>query len=152
MEPEPFVITAEDAPSMPSPMGWDARILATGATTGGAFAVVENVLAPGAGPPVHRHLDEDELIRVLSGRLELRLGDEVHEVPAGAMFFIPRGAVHVFRNVADEPANLFVVFSPAGMERFFEGAVTASGPEQLREIAAAARMEILGPPIRPDDC
>ncbi len=145
--PQPFVVAPGDVPAMPSPMGWDARILATHATTGGAFTVIENVLEPHAGPPVHRHRNEDELIRVLSGHLRLRLGDELHEVPAGTMFFIPRGAVHVFQNVAQEPARLFVVFTPAGMERFFEGVATgAPDPARLRELADAAGMDVLGPP------
>jgi quercetin dioxygenase-like cupin family protein len=148
--PQPFVIAPDDVPATPSPMGWEARILATSATTGGAFTVIENVLEPAAGPPVHRHLAEDELIRVMSGRLRVRLEDDLHEVPAGGAFFIPRGAVHVFQNVADEAARLFVVFTPGGMERFFEGAATLpAGPpdtRRLKEIAATAGMEILGPP------
>jgi len=41
-------------------------------TTGGV-TVLESLVAPGEGPPLHVHVNEDEFIYVLEGRLRVRL-------------------------------------------------------------------------------
>jgi hypothetical protein len=47
------------------------------------------------------------------------------------------------------------MFAPAGMERFFEGhAALPPGPpdpEAYRRVAHAAGMEVVGPPMTPDE-
>jgi hypothetical protein len=58
-------------------------------------------------------------------------------------------------NVGDGPARLLVMFTPAGMERFFEGhAALPPGPpdpETYRRIARAAWMEVVGPRMTPGE-
>lgn len=122
---------------------------ATGESTGASLVLLENLTAPGGGPPPHIHTREDEFFFVLDGTFELRIGDELHALGAGGYAYVPRGTVHNFRNTADTPSRLLVGFTPAGMDRFFRDSgrpATDDGPappvdedEIARTMAAAAR-------------
>jgi quercetin dioxygenase-like cupin family protein len=100
-------------------VGDTMTLKATGATTGGRLALLENLTAPGGGPPPHVHTREDEFFFVLDGRFEVRIGEEVHNLSPGGYAYVPRGTVHNFRNVAETPSRILVGFTPAGMEGFF---------------------------------
>jgi quercetin dioxygenase-like cupin family protein len=92
---------------------------ATAETTAGRLVFLENLTAPGGGPPPHVHTREDEFFYVLDGTFEIRIGDEVHTVQPGGFAFVPRGTVHNFRNTSETPARILVGFSPGGIEGFF---------------------------------
>ncbi len=92
---------------------------ATGESTGGSLVLLENLTAPGGGPPPHIHTREDEFFYVLDGTFEVRIGDDLHALGPGGYAYVPRGTVHNFRNTADTPSRLLVGFTPAGMEGFF---------------------------------
>src|SRR5215210_2645739 len=77
---------------------------ATGASTGGSLVLLENLTAPGGGPPPHIHSREDEFWYVLDGTFEIRIGDEVHAVEPGGFAYAPRGTLHSFRNTAETPS------------------------------------------------
>lgn len=55
-------------------------------------------LAPGATAPAHRHPGE-EVIYVLEGTFEYRVGGRPVTVGAGGVLFIPAGVVHSATNV-----------------------------------------------------
>ena len=122
---------------------------ATGATTGGQLVLLENLTAPGGGPPPHIHTREDEFFYVLDGTFQIRIGDELHELEAGGFAFVPRGTVHNFRNAGHSPSRILVGFTPAGMEGFFRESgrsATDDGPappvdddEIARTMAAAPK-------------
>ena len=122
---------------------------ATGATTGGKLLLFENLTTPGGGPPPHVHTREDEFFFVLDGMFEIRVGDELHTLGAGGYAYVPRGAVHNFRNVAETASRILVGFTPAGMEGFFRESgrpATDDGPappvdddEIARTMAAAEK-------------
>jgi quercetin dioxygenase-like cupin family protein len=92
---------------------------ATAETTGGSLALLENLTAPGGGPPPHVHSREDEFFFVLDGTFEIRIGEEIHTLGAGGYAYVPRGTVHNFRNIAETASRILVGFTPAGMEGFF---------------------------------
>lgn len=66
-----------------------------------------DVAQQGAGAPLHYH-EEDELIVVLEGKLEVLLDDEVIEVGPGHTIAVPSGTPHGFK--ACELTTLFVFF------------------------------------------
>ena len=67
-------------------------------------------MEPGAVVPLHSHPHEQGGI-LISGKLELTIGEEVRQVEAGAMFLIPPNVLH--KAVAyDGPAVVLDVFSP----------------------------------------
>ena len=100
-------------------VGDTMTLKATGATTGGRLALLENLTAPGGGPPPHVHTGEDEFFFVLDGRFEVRIGEEVQVLGPGGFADVPRGTVHNFRNVVETASRILVGFTPAGMEGFF---------------------------------
>jgi uncharacterized RmlC-like cupin family protein len=59
-------------------VGDTMTLKATGQSTGGSLVLLENLTAPGGGPPPHIHTREDEFFYVLEGTFEIRIGDEVH--------------------------------------------------------------------------
>jgi quercetin dioxygenase-like cupin family protein len=92
---------------------------ATGERTGGQLVLLENLTAPGGGPPPHVHTREDEFFYVLDGTFEIRIGDDVHALGPGGFAYVRRGTVHNFRNTAGTPSRILVGFTPSGMEGFF---------------------------------
>ena len=93
--------------------------LATGEETNNAFFQFEAIVPAGGGPPPHIHSREDESFYVVSGGLEILLGDSTYQAKAGDFVFIPRGTVHRFKNLGGSTAVQLVTFVPAGMDRYF---------------------------------
>jgi mannose-6-phosphate isomerase-like protein (cupin superfamily) len=120
---------------------------ATGESTGGKLVLLENLTAPGGGPPPHIHSREDEFFFVLDGTFEIRIGDDVHPVGPGGFAYVRKGTVHNFRNTGETPSRILIGFTPAGMEGFFRESgqpATDDGPappldeEEIARTMAAA--------------
>jgi quercetin dioxygenase-like cupin family protein len=99
------------------PAGGPLTFKVRGAQTGGLLTAFENVVAPGDGPPLHTHANQDESSYVLDGRLRFRLGDERSDAPQGSFVFVPRGLAHCFQNVGESPARILVAFTPSEWRR-----------------------------------
>jgi quercetin dioxygenase-like cupin family protein len=128
-------------------VGDTMTLKATGESTGESLVLIENLTAPGGGPPPHIHTREDEFFYVLDGSFEIRIGDEVHAVGPGGFAYVPRGTVHNFRNTAEAPSRILVGFTPGGIEGFFQESgrpATDDGPappvdeEEIARTMAAA--------------
>jgi len=92
----------------------------SGRDTGGAYAIVEHPLRPGAlAAPPHTHACEDELSIVLEGEVGIQIGDDVYTAGPGAYIRKPRGVPHTFWNATGRPARLLEIISPAGFEGYF---------------------------------
>jgi quercetin dioxygenase-like cupin family protein len=92
--------------------------LVSGAETGGRFSIIDGVAAKGFEPPMHIHDQEDELYYVLSGTFRFTVGEQHVEAGAGQLVFLPRGVPHAF-TVDQTGARALMLFSPAGIERYF---------------------------------
>lgn len=158
-DPRAFVSGPGDGELIQSPLAGQMLLKARSERTGGHFALLENEVAPGAGPALHRHEHEDEMYYVLEGSFRFKFvdadGERIDRADAGSLVVIPRGTAHCFQHVGAEPGRFLVMFTPAGMERYFEGqARLAPGSMQSdehRAIAAANGMEVLGPPLAISD-
>ena len=106
-------------------------VLASAASTGGAFCIVEE-LSP-LDTPLHAHEREDELFYVLEGQHEFRIGDERFRAGPGAVVFAPRTVPHAHRRLVPRTGRFLTMCSPAGFEGFY------------RELAAAERDGKIGP-------
>lgn len=146
-----FVVGPGAGAVIRGPVGGDTIIKARTETTAGSLTLLENIIPPRQGPPLHVHAREDESWYVLSGHLRFRADDALLDAPAGSFVFVPRGTRHCFQNIGDEDARILVLFTPSGMERFFEEhARLPAGPVDptvYRSIAAASWMEVAGPPL-----
>ncbi len=149
--PRAFVVPPDGGTTLRSPVGGVTLLKAATESTGGSFTLLENHVPPLAGPPRHVHAREDEMWFVLEGDLRFRADEEILHAAQGSFVFVPRGTEHCFQNVSDVVARVLVMFTPSGMERFFEGhAALPDGPvdpEAYRKIAHDAWMTVVGPPL-----
>jgi quercetin dioxygenase-like cupin family protein len=148
-----FIVGPGEGPTIANPAGGGLTYKARSEETEGALSVWESTAAPGEGPPLHRHTDEDELMYVLDGTVRFRLAEDEHVAAAGSLVFIPRGLPHTWQNAGDQPARILFLFTPGspGMERFFERSAELPDDTRLAEgfgaFAGDAGMEVLGPPL-----
>ena len=123
-----------DGKVLTNPIGGAMAVKVQDSDTADAYSVHDNTLPPGApGPRPHLHRDHEETFYVLEGKLHVRVGPRRRIVaPAGSFVVVPRGAVHRPSNPGREPTRVLLIFSPGGMDRFFEeaaeGRVPLAGP------------------------
>ncbi len=55
------------------------------------MSAVEFTAPRGFGPPLHAHLEEDEIMYVLDGEMRVDLGEESRVVTKGAVVSLPHG-------------------------------------------------------------
>lgn len=99
--------------------GWLLTFLATGADTGGQFALMEQVARKGSVPPRHIHHREDETFYVVEGEMTFFVGEETIKATPGTMVFAPRDVAHSFTIDSDQ-VRILVMVAPAGAEGFFK--------------------------------
>jgi quercetin dioxygenase-like cupin family protein len=125
---------------------------ADGATTGDAFVVAETTLPPGGFvPPLHLHREMAEVLYLLSGRLDLQVGDDRRTAGPGTFIGIPAGVAHTMTVAGDEPVKmLLIVSNPARALQMIDTLeqVFADGepdPETSGPLLAQIDMEMLAP-------
>ena len=87
--------------------------------TGGAFSVVEFLSQPGEGVGLHIHENEEELVYLLEGRIDVTLGEQSMTVETGACALLPRGIPHGFVNSGTSTSRLLAVLTPGRIDEFF---------------------------------
>lgn len=136
---------------MQGPAGGPLTFKVRGEQTGGSLTAFENVIALGDGPPLHLHRHEDEAWYVIEGQLRFGLDDRLAIAPAGSFVFVPRGIRHCFQNIGEGPARILVLFTPSGMEGFFDRFAVlpedANVPAAFRDIGREVGMDVVGPPL-----
>jgi quercetin dioxygenase-like cupin family protein len=74
---------------------------------------------PGQQNPPHYHPNCEELIYVLTGECDHRLGDATLHLEPGSLLRIPANAVHCARNTGWEPVRMIIVYSTADRQTVF---------------------------------
>ena len=148
------VIPPGDGISVENPAGGILTFKVLGEQSRESLTAADTAAAPGEGPPLHVHREQDELILLLDGAMRIRLGDSVVDAGPGSCVFIPRGTPHTWQNVGATPVRFFITITPAssGFEQFFLR--YAQLPEAERGHEAFARLgaetqalEVIGPPL-----
>jgi quercetin dioxygenase-like cupin family protein len=148
-----LVLAPGEGISVENPVGGILTFKSTSDETGGSLTALETIAAPGEGPPLHVH-EEDELIYTLDGELRVKLGDTLRTVPPRTFVFIPGGTPHAWQNIGADPARFFATIMPAAtaFEEFFMR--YAQLPPAERGLEAFARLaaetgafQIAGPPL-----
>lgn len=104
--------------------------LATGESTGGVFALVDERAVHGESVPLHRHPEDMEAFYVVEGEVEFFVDDRPGVVAGpGSFAHVPAGAVHGFR-VASESARYLILTTPHH-GAFYEAITLPSGPGGL---------------------
>jgi quercetin dioxygenase-like cupin family protein len=158
-----LTIAKADAPGARSVAvaGGAYTVLLTGSQTGGHYSLIDMLVPPGGGPPLHRH-DFEEMFAVLDGEIELTFRGETHRAGTGTVVNIPANAPHKFSNTSDRAAHLLCLCAPPGQEDFFlavgdplesrdspppplSEADKAERRARAQALAATYRTELLGP-------
>lgn len=89
------------------------------ADTAGKFSVVEFVAEPGEGVGVHTHANEEELVYLAAGQIEVTLGDRKMTVTEGTCAQLPRNIPHGFANTGQTVSRLLAILLPGQLDEFF---------------------------------
>lgn len=89
------------------------------ADTNGVFSVIQIISEPGEGAALHVHDNEDELVYLLQGEIEVTLGDQTMLAVPGVTALLPRGIAHGFTNVGDTPSIVIDTILPGSFDNYF---------------------------------
>jgi quercetin dioxygenase-like cupin family protein len=108
--------------------------------TAGAFCLLVDHPPPGWSLPPHLHHGTAETIHIVEGAFEVEMQGRRIPLTAGETVHVHADTVHATANVGDTEGRRVLVFSPAGMERFFleAGAPTADEPMDAAKALEAA--------------
>jgi quercetin dioxygenase-like cupin family protein len=139
--------------------------VSAGASDSG-LALVEFVAPRGFGPPLHAHLEEDELMYVLEGSIRVDLDDDESTiVTEGAAVTLPHGTPHTWQVVSDSARFLTINAGRrdgSSFDQFVAALGTPTDPDALPDpieidpghvaaVCAAHGINVLGPPPPPLD-
>jgi quercetin dioxygenase-like cupin family protein len=117
--------------------------------TGAAYTVLEFILNPGGGPPLHVHQREDELFYVVDGQCTVGTKEQSYPAPAGTIVRFPKGTPHFFRNEGSTPCTLLITAIPGGLDLYFAeiaAALAANQPETIPAINHKYKIDFSPPP------
>jgi mannose-6-phosphate isomerase-like protein (cupin superfamily) len=95
------------------------RVLQSAADTGGTAALLDLFIPANSGPPPHIHTREDEVYLIKRGTFQFFMDGICRQAGPGATFYMPKGHMHMFKNVANETGEQLLFVYPAGLEQFF---------------------------------
>ena len=78
----------------------------------GEFAGAAIVRSSGADGGLHRQPNHEELLVVIEGEGEFRVGDELRSVRPGDFVFVPRNAVHGIISTKDASIAFLAILTP----------------------------------------
>jgi quercetin dioxygenase-like cupin family protein len=93
----------------------------------GAISFCREEIIPGDGIPVHKHLNEEEVIYIQYGSGLFTLGEKEYEVKAGSVAYVPKGLWHGLRNTGTADMRMLFSFTPSGFENYFREIGTRPG-------------------------
>jgi uncharacterized cupin superfamily protein len=74
--------------------------------------------------PGHIHTESDEIILILSGEGDIKIGEAVFPIKPWDAIFIPRGKGHLIRNAGDDAMRMVCTFSTSDLARDLESVDT----------------------------
>ena len=90
-------------------LGWVSSPVHNGAAQ---LAIVVGDLNPGKGHSFQKHPGQEEVMYVVTGKVEQWIDKEKRVLGAGNSAFIPPGVVHASFNAGDTDARVMAIFSP----------------------------------------
>jgi quercetin dioxygenase-like cupin family protein len=149
-----FFRSHADSPAIHIPaIGPELKVRLPLEASDGGMTIIETVIAPGFGPPLHRH-HEAEVFHVQTGRYLFEVDGERFEAGAGDVIAVPGGNAHGFVNITSQPASQFILIVPRldACAFFTElaGAMKEGkpAPALLKAFGIRWGVEFLGPPIK----
>ena len=123
-----FAIDLDDFELAPAGPGFRVSFPLHSATGTASTATVLFELDPGAELPMHTDSAE-ELLIVVQGTAEARVGDEVGVLERHQVGLVPPMAPHGLRNIGDDVLRVFGTFSSSTVISTFERPFEPGGPQ-----------------------
>lgn len=147
-EPDLHVVgSGEDRFGHPHSLGFSSLLFEIGSneTSGGLFLIEHRNLVD-AGPPLHRHLHQEEWFYVMAGEVAFQIGDRRLRLNPGESVLAPRRLPHTFASAGAEPATMLIAFCPAGkMEQYFRDMSAPHPPNMDAQTMREYEVEPIGP-------
>lgn len=101
--------------------GEQTIIKVSGAETGDAYAVRENMVPAGfAAIPFHIHHGAEEAFYILEGTMTVSTPEQTLEARPGSFVLVPRGTVHTLANPGATPLRWLTFISPGWVSAWIE--------------------------------
>jgi len=112
-------------------------VIVGSADTGGRYALSHSTIAVGGGAAEHAHSREAEAFYVLSGRLAFSMAGETRMLAPGTFLHLEPGHPYSFVAQGPDPAEVLILYAPAGLERLTAeaGIADPENPEASRQAA-----------------
>ncbi|RDB05987.1 cupin domain-containing protein [Runella aurantiaca] len=124
----------------------------SGKDTDGQLAIFEIHTKGNAGPALHIHQDQDEIVTVIESDYLFQIGDEKIKLKAGDTLFIPRGTPHAFVHLGQNTTGRKLsTYQPAGnIEEMFRqiGNLKERTPENIQKAMVVNNSKIVGSPLK----
>lgn len=88
--------------------------------TGSGYYLFEFEFDSESGNRLHVHQYEDEIVYVLEGAIEIRLGDQKLHAVTGGVAHLPKQIPHALYNPLKTTSRYLAMAIPGGMEKFFD--------------------------------
>ena len=92
-----------------------------------SMSFLASSLPPGDIIPVHKHLNEDEIIFIHKGSGILTVGAKEYPITDDLVAMVPKGVWHGIRNTGQDNIQMRFAYSPAGFEGYFREVGTSVG-------------------------
>ncbi len=110
---------AADSPGDRLDWGMSREVCGPDATGARQLTILDVTFEPGKGHAFHQHPEQEEVLYVVSGRIEQWVDREMRVLGPGDSAFVPAGVVHATFTVDDAPARILAIFGPCVGERGF---------------------------------
>jgi quercetin dioxygenase-like cupin family protein len=98
-----------------------------------SIAFLSESFRTGDALPIHKHLNEEELIFLHKGSGLLTLGDKQYQIREGAVALLPQGIWHGLQNTGNENIEMRFGYTPSGFEGFFREVGTPVGQSFIQK-------------------
>lgn len=131
--PDPFEVRHEDGSSVWWSRGSVITVKLPSEETGWPIALAEQICPPGYATPLHVHHEHDEVLLARQDEIDIYYGHDPAELTLaraspGDAVYLPKGAPHGFRNTADEPRALYILFESPLERGFLEAGIPVETP------------------------
>jgi mannose-6-phosphate isomerase-like protein (cupin superfamily) len=113
-----YVVNVNEVPIGKIP-GRETRDLINGKTVGAKTISlrITDVLPGEVCTPGHTHTECEEVIFILSGKGDIKIGEEVFPMKVGDAIYLPTGVGHLIRNTGKEMMRMACSFSSPDFSR-----------------------------------
>jgi quercetin dioxygenase-like cupin family protein len=98
--------------------GQRQAVIVGGPETGNRYALSHSTVAVGGGALEHRHSHEAEAFYVITGTLRFSIGSQTVTLDKGAFLHAEPNQKYSFEALGPDPAEVLILYAPAGLERF----------------------------------